>query len=135
MIDPNNAKRFYAVHLIAQAQKENVILSDTEKWILSYTIFDPVAADANYHLIKFEEKYGENYGETEFVEIMASLLRNAFDDDISHDQSIKVKYQDAYRSLWFDSDKGHFINLIIESSHIREISFFDIIRRFLRRFR
>jgi hypothetical protein len=105
----SQAKRFFIHKTIQQAQSENIILTDAEKYMLSWSETEENFKPEQKLLDQF---YTETSDEA-FEKKIGELLRKAYKDDVNKDKSAKESYQKAYVEL----NKGdNYILIMINSA-------------------
>jgi|SRR5579859_3496064 len=93
----DEAKEFLIAKVIAQAQRENVPLSDTERKMMHYSVEKPSVAD------EVADQFPDE--DSGYEEKIALLLRHAF----QHDKSEHVDYINALREL---KKEDHYLTIL-----------------------
>jgi hypothetical protein len=89
------AKRFFVDKIIAQASREGRPLSENERWMLSFSEFDPefVVDVARVRALEAE------IPDAEYEKKVAGLAERAYESDLASDPEALSTYKDAFRVL------------------------------------
>lgn len=102
------AKKFFIDKVLLQAQKEHVILSEAERYMLSWTEDRGKDFSPNQDLT---DKFEDEITQDAFEKKIAGLLCNAYVNDAQNDKQQKKTYQDALRAL---REGDHYIAVMAE---------------------
>jgi hypothetical protein len=109
MSNQPQAKRFFIDRIIQQAQLENILLSDSEKYMLSWSESEEGFRINQRLMDQFYAETSDKLFEKKIIE----LLKQAYNTDVNKDKGIKESYQKAYSEL----NKGdHYILVMIKSA-------------------
>lgn len=89
------AKKFFVDKIVLQAQKEQISLSDAEKYMLYWTETEK-GFDFDQNLTN---RFREEITEAKYEKKICALIRNAYKADISRDSGPRNEYENAYRTL------------------------------------
>jgi hypothetical protein len=103
------AKRFFIDKVLLQAQKENITLSEAEKYMLNWTETE-VGFEIDQILIN---KFNAETTNAAYEKKICSLLRHAYDNDVVNDSRMKETYRNAYRTL---NKRDHYILVMIDEA-------------------
>jgi hypothetical protein len=113
----SDAKAFFIEKIIRQAERENVILSDAQRYMLAWSETDPSFVQNMELNAKFESETSSEIFENE----IRGLIKRAYTKDIESDKQIKATYKTAYKVL----KKGdHYLLVMINSSIGNKLSWF-----------
>ena len=90
-----HAKRFFVDKIIAQASREGRPLSENERWMLSFSEFDPdfVVDVARVRALEAE------IPDAEYEKKVAGLAERAYESDLASDPEASSTYKEAFRVL------------------------------------
>jgi hypothetical protein len=107
--DERGAKSFFVERIIAQAKKEGVNLSESERYMLAWSENDPTFAQIPALTRQFEK----DTTAATFEEKVIGLLKRAFEEDLQRDSQSKETYRDAYSVL---SQGDHYLLIMIKAA-------------------
>jgi hypothetical protein len=89
------AKRFFVDKIIAQASREGRPLSENERWMLSFSEFDPefVVDVARVRALEAE------IPDAEYEKKVAGLAERAYESDVASDPEAIATYKEAFQVL------------------------------------
>jgi hypothetical protein len=105
----SEAKRFIVERVLREAQTEAVVLTRSERHMLSWSESDP---DFTPDDALAEELEREDPAE-EYEAKVAALIRSAFERDVASDSEARSLYRDAYAKL---SEGDHYILVIMKGT-------------------
>ncbi len=103
------AKKFFVDKIELQAQKNQILLSEAERYMLRWTETGE-GFDFNQQLT---DKFREEISEAKFEKKICNLIRNAYQEDINRDSSLENDYEQAYRTL---AKGDHYVLVMIEKA-------------------
>ena len=103
------AKAFFVERIIFQAQKDNVPLSDAERYMLQWTETEG-AFEMNQALI---DQFNAETNDAQYEKKISSLLKSAYETDVANASEMKERYRDAYKTL---KRGDHYILVMIEEA-------------------
>ncbi len=114
-----DAKAFFIEKIIRQAERENVILSDAQRYMLTWSETDPSFIKNMELNAKFESETSQEIFENK----ICGLIKRMYANDIESDKQIKAKYKSAYNVL----KKGdHYLLVMINSSIGNKLSWLGL---------
>jgi hypothetical protein len=115
--DPHESKTFFIKKVVEQAEKEDVILTDTEKEMLDWEDLDPRYPD--YWNVELGERFDKEVDKKAYEAKIAILIEHAYQHDIHSDKAAKEQYRNAYLSV----RKGNtYISLLVEKGIAKYIT-------------
>lgn len=103
------AKKFFVDKVIDQARKDNVPLSEAEKYMLNWT-----EVEDGFHIDdKLSEKFYEETTDEQYEIKIRTLLKNAYKRDIRLNSEMKEVYRSAYRAM---KKNDHYILIMIREA-------------------
>ena len=103
------AKRFFVDRILAQASRDDVPLSDNERWMLGFSESDPEFVVDPERLSAFEAEIPDQAFEAK----VARLIRRAYEHDLELDSEARAVYRDARDSL---SRGDHYLLVMIDQA-------------------
>jgi len=108
-ISQASAKQFFIARVVSQAEQEGVNLTKAEKYMLTWADGEPSFA-MDYDLnVQFEEETSDEA----FEEKIRTLIKHAYEKDISKDKDMKETYRTAYKAL---KQGDHYILIMINDA-------------------
>jgi len=111
------AKEFFVSRIIAEAVRENALLSDLEKRTLYFT---ETGSDARQEYLDDVAEFEDQYDDQEYEQKIARLLKKAYDYDSAHPEELGVGVEDAgqtYRSAYeVLRREDHYILIMIDEA-------------------
>jgi hypothetical protein len=115
--DPHEAKTFFIKKVLAQAQKENLELTRTEKEMLDWEDLDPRYPDG--WNVELHERFEKEVDKKTYEAKIATLIEQAYQDDVNSDKGTKDQYRNAYLSI----RKGNtYISILVEKGIAKYIA-------------
>jgi len=107
--DQFEAKRYFVDKVILQSQKDNIPLTEAEKYMIEWTETDE-RFEVRQDLI---DKFNEETTDADFEQKVSLMLKNAYSYDVEMDPSAKETYRNAYKTL---KEGDHYIRVMIDDS-------------------
>ena len=109
MQSQSEGKRFFIDAILSQASRDDVPLSDNERWMLGFSESDPEFVVDPERLSAFESEISDQAFEAK----VARLIRRAYDHDSEQDSQAPAVYRDARESL---SRGDHYLLVMIDEA-------------------
>lgn len=103
------AKQFFIDKILFQAQKDRVILSDAEQYMLGWSESER-AFELNK---KLSDEFREQTSDQEYERRISTLIKRAYDADIQNDPALGQTYHAAYQCL---KQGDYYILIMIEKA-------------------
>jgi len=114
---PNDAKEFFILKIIEQAERDNISLSDLEKKMLEFT------SERESEYLDMNKEFEKQYDTEEYERKIISILKKVYKWDIRMQKNKKTKsiqksYKNAFEVL---SREDHYILIMIELALGRKV--------------
>ncbi len=103
------AKKFFIDRIVLYAQKNNIPLTEAEKYMLGWTEVEK-GFEINQELT---QQFNEETSDAEYEKKMSSLVRSAYEADIKSDEEMKETYRNAYKML---KQGDHYLLIMIDEA-------------------
>ena len=89
------SKKFFIDRIIEQAKYQNMVLSDAEKYMLSWSETDNSFV-LNQGLV---DQFNRETTDVKYKRKIESLLKSAYETDVGRDSTLKSTYREAFNVL------------------------------------
>ena len=103
------AKEFFISKVLKEAEHDGILLSKAEKYMLEWSESDPSFVIDN----ELNEQFEKEITQAEFEKKIQTLIKQAYEKDISKDKDMKETYRTAYKAL---KQGDHFILVMINDA-------------------
>lgn len=103
------AKAFFISKILQQAEQEGIILSKAQRYVLSWSEGDPSFVLDN----ELNKQFEKEITQPEFEKKIQTLIKQAYERDISKEKDMKETYREAYKVL---KQGDHYILIMIDAA-------------------
>lgn len=103
------AKAFFISKILQQAEQEGIILSKAQRHVLSWSEGDPSFVLDN----ELNKQFEKEITQPEFEKKIQTLIKQAYERDISKEKDMKETYREAYKVL---KQGDHYILIMIDAA-------------------
>lgn len=103
------AKAFFMSKILQQAEQEGIILSKAQRYVLSWSEGDPSFVLDN----ELNKQFEKEITQPEFEKKIQTLIKQAYERDISKEKDMKETYREAYKVL---KQGDHYILIMIDAA-------------------
>lgn len=119
-MNDSEAKEFFIQKVLDQARKQNIILSDVEKQMLSWRDTDPNF----YENHELNQRFENETSKSEYEKKIARLIRSGYDDDLWENNVARKTYGQAYKAI---KSKDYYITIMVDKAigkDVNKLSYF-----------